>query len=73
MGLCPWWLPWRVLPSLVVDAAKASCERLGTQQLGLVQLHWSASNYAPWQELAQQAGLADCYDQGLCKAVCSMA
>ncbi|KAJ9521829.1 hypothetical protein QJQ45_024705 [Haematococcus lacustris] len=61
--------PWRVLPSLVVDAAKASCERLGTQQLGLVQLHWSASNYAPWQELAQQAGLADCYDQGLCKAV----
>ncbi|KAL6758770.1 hypothetical protein V8C86DRAFT_3134002 [Haematococcus lacustris] len=49
-------------------AAQKDQQHLAVQSLAS-QLHWSAFDYAPWQELAQQAGLADCYDQGLCKAV----
>ena len=61
--------PWRVLPSNIVAACKGSLQRLGTEQLSLGQLHWSASNYAPLQEIALWNGLADCYEQGLVKAV----
>ncbi|MEW5319101.1 MAG: hypothetical protein WDW38_010271 [Sanguina aurantia] len=61
--------PWRIFPSSIVSACKQSLERLGTDQLAVGQLHWSASNYAPWQEGALQTGLADCYEQGLVKAV----
>lgn len=60
--------PWRVLPANVVAACKGSLDRLGVDQISLGQLHWSASNYAPLQELALWNGLADCYDQGLIKA-----
>ncbi|KAG2496840.1 hypothetical protein HYH03_005245 [Edaphochlamys debaryana] len=61
--------PWRVLPGNVVAACKGSLQRLGASQISLGQLHWSAANYAPLQELALQAGLADCYDMGLVRAV----
>jgi len=61
--------PWRVLPSQVVAACKGSMQRLNVEQISVGQLHWSAANYAPLQELALQAGIADCYDQGLIKAV----
>ncbi|GAX83176.1 hypothetical protein CEUSTIGMA_g10602.t1 [Chlamydomonas eustigma] len=60
--------PWRILPGNVVAACKGSLERLGTDQLSLGQLHWSAANYAPLQELALWNGLADCYELGLIKA-----
>eukprot|EP00195_Chlamydomonas_chlamydogama_P009230 CAMPEP_0202914762 /NCGR_PEP_ID=MMETSP1392-20130828/63888_1 /ASSEMBLY_ACC=CAM_ASM_000868 /TAXON_ID=225041 /ORGANISM="Chlamydomonas chlamydogama, Strain SAG 11-48b" /LENGTH=316 /DNA_ID=CAMNT_0049606543 /DNA_START=248 /DNA_END=1198 /DNA_ORIENTATION=- len=60
--------PWRILPSNVVSACKGSLMRLGQEQLSIGQLHWSASNYAPLQELALWNGLADCYDQGLIRA-----
>ncbi|KAG2432713.1 hypothetical protein HYH02_006696 [Chlamydomonas schloesseri] len=61
--------PWRVLPGNVVAACKGSLRRLGLQQLSVGQLHWSTANYQPLQELALQAGLADCYEQGLVRAV----
>lgn len=58
-----------MLPSNIVAACKGSLQRLGTEQLSLGQLHWSASNYAPLQEIALWNGLSDCYEQGLVKAV----
>ncbi|KXZ43023.1 hypothetical protein GPECTOR_106g117 [Gonium pectorale] len=61
--------PWRVLPGNVVAACRGSLRRLGAEQLSVGQLHWSTANYQPLQELALQAGLADCYDQGLVRAV----
>ena len=35
----------------------------------VIQLHWSAANYAPPQEAALWDGLLRCYDGGLCSAV----
>eukprot|EP00798_Chlamydomonas_sp_ICE-L_P010050 gene10050-7942_t len=61
--------PWRVFPSSMVGAAKESLKRTGLEQLSVGQLHWSASNYAPLQELAMWNGMADCYEQGLVRAV----
>ena len=61
--------PWRILPSQIVSACEASLKRLELDQLSLGQLHWSASNYAPLQEIALVNGLADCYDKGLVKGV----
>lgn len=60
--------PWRLTPSAMVKAGKASAERLG-RPIDLVQLHWSTANYAPWQETALLDGLADLYEQGLVKGV----
>lgn len=61
--------PWRILPANMVAACKGSLQRLGLEQISLGQLHWSASKYAPLQELALWNGLADCYQMGLVKAV----
>lgn len=61
--------PWRITPKSIVDATKASLTRLGQDKLTLAQLHWSASNYLPFQENALWEGIADTYDQGLCEAV----
>ncbi|GMH42271.1 hypothetical protein BSKO_10190 [Bryopsis sp. KO-2023] len=61
--------PWRVLPANMVAACKGSLRRLNSDKLSLGQLHWSASNYAPLQEIALWNGLADCYEQGLVDAV----
>ena len=61
--------PWRVLPSNMVAACKGSLRRLGADSLSLGQLHWSAAKYAPLQEWALWNGLADCYEQGLVRAV----
>lgn len=60
--------PWRVLPGNIVSACQGSLKRLNTEQLSIGQLHWSASNYAPLQELALVNGLADCYEKGLIRA-----
>ena len=39
------------------------------ESVELMQLHWSASNYAPWQEPGLRAGLVQCYEKGLARAV----
>ncbi|KAI8463709.1 MAG: NADP-dependent oxidoreductase domain-containing protein [Monoraphidium minutum] len=61
--------PWRVTPGNMVAACKGSLRRLGADSLSLGQLHWSAAKYAPLQEWALWNGLADCYEQGLVRAV----
>ena len=48
---------------------RGSLARLGKEPVEVMQLHWSASNYAPWQERGLRDGLVRCYDKGLCKAV----
>lgn len=61
--------PWRLTPNQWVNAAKASLKRTGQDQLGLVQLHWSTSNYAPLQERLMWDGLVAIYDMGLAQGV----
>ncbi|KAG0605432.1 hypothetical protein M758_9G058400 [Ceratodon purpureus] len=61
--------PWRLTPSQIVSACKGSLKRLEMEQLALGQLHWSAANYAPFQEQALWDGLVAVYEQGLVKAV----
>jgi len=61
--------PWRVFRSSMVDAARASLSRLQQDKLSLAQLHWSTANYQPFQERALWDGIADVYDNGLCKAI----
>jgi pyridoxine 4-dehydrogenase len=57
-------LPWRTSRESVVKACKASVDRLGGP-IELYQIHFpnSFSNEEYWD------GIADCYDQGLVKAV----
>jgi pyridoxine 4-dehydrogenase len=60
--------PWRWTSQSMVQAGKASAQRLG-RNVDLVQMHWSTANYAPWQEERLLDGLADLYEQGLVKGV----
>lgn len=60
--------PWRLTRQQMVNACRASANRLG-RNVDLVQMHWSTANYAPWQEGALLDGLADLYEQGLVKGV----
>lgn len=60
--------PWRWTRQSMVQAGKASAQRLG-RNVDLVQMHWPTANYAPWQEERLLDGLADLYEQGLVKAV----
>jgi pyridoxine 4-dehydrogenase len=60
--------PWRWTRQSMVQAGKASAQRLG-RNVDLVQMHWSTANYAPWQEERLLDGLADLYEQGLVKGV----
>lgn len=46
-----------------VAACKGSLRRLGMEQIGLGQLHWSTANYQPLQERALWDGLAALYDE----------
>ena len=61
--------PWRITSQQMVNAAKASLERLEQDKLSIAQLHWSTANYQPFQEKALWKGIADVYDEGLCDAV----
>jgi pyridoxine 4-dehydrogenase len=61
--------PWRLTSDSFVAAARASAARMGLEQIEVVQAHWSAQRFQPWQERALWEGLADCYNLGLCKAV----
>jgi pyridoxine 4-dehydrogenase len=51
------------------DACRASLRRMGRERLEVVQAHWSAANFQPWQEPALWDGLARCYEAGLADAV----
>ena len=53
----------------IVSAAEASLKRLEQPKLAIAQLHWSTSNYQPFQEKALWEGIADLYDKGLCEAI----
>lgn len=75
--------PWRVTGKMFEAAARASVARMSggggdspPSSSGLlppsrvvIQLHWSAANYAPPQEAALWDGLLRCHDAGLCSAV----
>jgi pyridoxine 4-dehydrogenase len=61
--------PWRITRGSIVQAAKESLKRLEQPKLAIAQLHWSTSNYQPFQEGALWEGIADVYDAGLCDAV----
>ena len=59
--------PWRLTSESIVQAGKASIDRMG--RVDLVQLHWSTGNYAPWLEGSLLDGLAALYEQGLVRGV----
>jgi pyridoxine 4-dehydrogenase len=59
--------PWRLTSGSIVEAGKASIDRMG--RVDLVQLHWSTANYAPWLEGTLLEGLAALVEQGLVKGV----
>lgn len=46
-----------------VAACKGSLRRLGMDQIGIGQLHWSTANYQPLQERALWDGLVALHDQ----------
>ena len=56
--------PWRLGRKGFKAAFTASKSRL-QGKLDRVQLHWSTSRYAPWQEVQLIDGLADLYESGL--------
>ncbi|CAM9480861.1 unnamed protein product, partial [Phaeothamnion confervicola] len=58
-------LPWRTSRQSVVDACKASLDRMSLDKMELYQQHWPgvAFNQQYWE------GLADCVEQGLVTAV----
>ncbi|MEL4893899.1 aldo/keto reductase [Crocosphaera sp. Alani8] len=60
--------PWRWTRQSMVNAGKASAQRLG-RNIDLVQMHWPTANYFPWQEWPLLDGLGDLYEQGLVKGV----
>lgn len=61
--------PWRVTRSSIVSAAEGSLRRLQQSKLAVAQLHWSTSNYQPFQEKALWEGVADIYELGLAESV----
>ena len=56
--------PWRIGKEDFRNAFIASQERL-QGKLDRVQLHWSTSRYAPWQEINLLDGLAALWEEGL--------
>lgn len=60
--------PWRLTRRSVADAAAASAGRL-ERPVDLLQVHWSVSNYAPWQERVLWDGVADALLCGDCRAI----
>jgi len=60
--------PWRLGRHGFCGAGAASRQRLG-RPMDLVQLHWSTSRYAPWQEKPLLQGLMDQVHCGHARAV----
>jgi len=61
--------PTRLTGASFEDACRSSLQRMGREQIELVQAHWSAQNFQPWQEPAVWDGLARCHEAGLARAV----
>jgi pyridoxine 4-dehydrogenase len=61
--------PTRLTGASFEEACRASLARMGRDELELVQAHWSAANFQPWQEPALWDGLARCYEAGLARSV----
>ena len=61
--------PWRLTRGSWTAACRASSGRLQVDPIELVQLHWSAANYAPLQERALWTGLGDIAEQGMAKCI----
>eukprot|EP00966_Prymnesium_polylepis_P023101 531531-Prymnesium_polylepis.2 len=61
--------PNRLTGESFETACRASLERMGRDRLEVVQAHWSAQNFQPWQEPALWDGLARCHEAGLADAV----
>ena len=61
--------PNRLTGASFEAACRASLERMGRDQIEIVQAHWSAQNFQPWQEPALWDGLARCHEAGLARAV----
>ena len=61
--------PNRLTGKSFEDACRGSLARMGRDQLEVVQAHWSAQNFQPWQEPALWDGLARCYESGLACSV----
>jgi pyridoxine 4-dehydrogenase len=49
--------PWRLTSDSFVRACRASAARMGVAQIEVVQAHWSAQRWQPWQERALWEGL----------------
>ncbi|KAJ1484534.1 NADP-dependent oxidoreductase domain-containing protein [Baffinella frigidus] len=60
--------PWRLSASSIEKACDESAARL-QRPVDIGQMHWSVSNYAPWQEKALWEGLATIYNKGVPLAV----
>lgn len=61
--------PNRLTGASFEAACRASLARMGRERLEVVQAHWSAQNFQPWQEPALWDGLARCHEAGLANAV----
>lgn len=61
--------PTRLTGASFEAACRASLGRMGRESIELVQAHWSAARFQPWQEPALLDGLARCYEAGLAQAV----
>jgi len=61
--------PTRLTAQSFEDACRASLARMERDQIELVQAHWSAKNFQPWQEEPMWDGLARCHEAGLARAV----
>eukprot|EP00879_Flechtneria_rotunda_P029134 GHRR01031403.1.p1 GENE.GHRR01031403.1~~GHRR01031403.1.p1 ORF type:complete len:251 (+),score=77.02 GHRR01031403.1:367-1119(+) len=62
-------LPWRLTGGSVPKACKASLQRLGKQQVDLYMQHWPGFFPNAISNDAYLAGLADCVQLGLTKAI----
>ncbi|CAE7237580.1 PLR1 [Symbiodinium pilosum] len=61
--------PWRLTPDSMVEAVRASNQRVG-RTVDIAQMHWSPRSYGfGFQEDALLEGLCRCYEAGLCSAV----
>ena len=62
-------LPWRQRPESVVEACKASLNRLGVDKVGLYMQHWPGFFLNAFSNDAFLEGFVKCYEAGLTEAV----
>lgn len=60
--------PWRIGRESFKNVFLSSQKRL-LGKLDRIQIHWSTSRYAPWQEIQLIDGLADLIEQGLTREI----